>query len=203
MNDDYRNDLSQTLEFLRHQLSRAIVDVRHELHQVYLVTIGTAYPEVRTVILRSVDWEANSIAFHTDSRSKKFVELSQNVKTSFLGYSHKKKYQIRFRGRTILNYNNEVAKESWQRLSVASRRCYLVSSPGSSLEEAGSGLNQETSSADLQLQSTEIGFNHFAVVTFVIEEIEWLLLARDGHRRALYKFGEGQKKPIDQTWLCP
>ena len=47
------------------------------------------------------------------------------------------------------------------------------------------------------------GFEHFVRLTLVVQEIECLLLARQGHRRALFKFNVGQKNPENQTWLCP
>lgn len=203
MDNEYQNDLCKTLIFLRHQLSRAAIDTRHELHQVYLATLGAEYPEVRTVILRAVDWDKNSLFFHTDFRSKKYSELSRNLKAGLLGYSHKKRFQIRLRGRIILNHNNEAAKQNWQRLSISSRRCYLATSPGTFLQKAGNGLSAPHNSPDLQIQSTEAGFDNFASVTLVIHEIEWLLLARQEHRRALFNFNENQKNPKDQAWLCP
>ena len=203
MVDEYKDNLNKTLNFLKQQLSRAAVDSRHELHHVYLTTVGAEYPEVRTVILRAVDWEKNSLSFHTDLRSKKYSELFQNSRASVLGYSHKKKFQIRLRGQIILNHKNEAAKKSWQRLNVSSRRCYLAASPGAYLPEAGNGLSELHNSVDLKIPATETGFDHFVSVTLIIQEIEWLLLDRQGHRRALFKFNEGQESPEDQTWLCP
>ncbi|MBC7540488.1 MAG: hypothetical protein H7281_16810 [Bacteriovorax sp.] len=71
------------------------------------------------------------------------------------------------------------------------------------MDEVGNGLSEIYSSPNLQLPSTEAGFEHFVSVTFVIHEIEWLLLDRQGHRRSLSKFNEDQKNPEIQTWLYP
>ena len=68
MNNEFQDDLSETLDFLRHQLSRAAADSRHELHQIYVATKGAEYPEVRTVILRAVDWDKNLLFFHTSRK---------------------------------------------------------------------------------------------------------------------------------------
>lgn len=200
---EFQNDLNKTLSYLQQQLTRATVDSKHELRQVYLATTGDAFPEVRTVILRSVNWKENAVVFHTDFRSKKYSELLAKPQASLLGYSRQKNYQIRLRGRVILNHKNEASKKCWQRLSISSRRSYLVHSPGSALSDAGDGLSSLYKAADLQLPSTEIGFDHFVSATFVIFEIEWLLLDREGHRRAIFKFNEGEATPKDQIWICP
>ena len=57
---EFQNDLNRTLDYIQQEMSRAAVDSKHELHQVYLATTGDKYPEVRTVILRSVNWAENS-----------------------------------------------------------------------------------------------------------------------------------------------
>ncbi len=203
MNNKFHNDLTETLDFLRQQVSRAAVDSRHDLHQVYLATRGDEYPEVRTVILRSVNWSDTTLVFHTDRRSKKYVDLSQDSRATLLGYSHSKRYQVRLRGSVILNHKNDVAAKGWQRLSAKSRRTYLAFSPGTIMQEAGNGLSDLHNMPDLQIESTEVGFENFVSASLLVNEIEWLLLSPQGHRRALFQFNENRKSPNNQSWLCP
>jgi hypothetical protein len=203
MNFEFQDSLDETYLFIKQQLTRAAVDVKHELRRIFIVTQGQLYPEVRTVVLRAVNWNNNEIVFHTDLRSNKYSELIMNHKISLMGYNHQKSYQIRVRGRAALHYKDDIAEQNWRKLGVSSRRVYLALNPGGVLSQAGNGLSADHNSPDLQLKSTESGFDNFVCVTVAIHELEWLLLARQGHRRALYKFIEGHTSPSESHWLCP
>ncbi len=92
----FQNDLILTLEFIQQQVSRAAKDPKHELHHVSVATIGARYPEVRTVVLRAVDWASNSLFFHSDVRSQKYLDLTRNSQASILGYHRKKSTKLDF-----------------------------------------------------------------------------------------------------------
>ena len=53
----------------------------------------------------------------------------------------------------------------------------------------------------------EAAFAHFAVIDVAVFSLEWLLLAREGHRRARFTFGgAGRGAGGDAgtaTWLVP
>jgi pyridoxamine 5'-phosphate oxidase len=201
MHDSFLNDLAQTLAYLRGECSRAVVDRKHELHHLGVITRGLNFPEARTVVLRSIDWEQNSLFFQTDVRSAKFRELKFDSKISLLGYSRRRKYQIRFRGTAFLHHRDAVAVASWRKLGVSSRRTYLAQNPGAPMAQAGSGIPAEFQSPDLALEATEPGFKNFVSVRVAIEEMDWLLLSPEGHRRALFQFPENS--PVAMNWLCP
>lgn len=203
MKYEFQDNLHDTYLFIKQQFTRAAVDVKHDLHRIYIATQGNVYPEVRTVILRSVNWDKNQLIFYTDIRSKKYSELSDNNKISLMGYNHQKSYQIRIRGNVSLHHMDEIAEQNWCKQAASSRRVYLASNPGSILNQPSNGLSEFHNSQDLQLHSTENGFNNFVSVTTNVHELEWLLLARQGHRRALYKFNEGLTAPSESHWLCP
>jgi pyridoxine/pyridoxamine 5'-phosphate oxidase len=203
MNYEFQDNLDETFLYIKQQLARAAVDVKHDLRRIYIATFGSPYPEVRTVVLRAVSWDKNEVTFHTDLRSKKYSELLANHKMSLMGYNHQKSYQIRVRGEATLHHKDEIAEQNWRKLGVSSRRVYLATNPGDVLNQAGNGLSDLHNSQELQLSATESGFDNFVCVTIAIRELEWLLLARNGHRRALYKFVQGQAAPCDSQWICP
>lgn len=203
MDYDFKDNLQDTYLYIKQQLTRAAVDVKHDLHQIYIATVGNHYPEVRTVILRAVNWDKNQLVFYTDVRSKKYTELLANNKISLMGYNHQKSYQIRIRGNAFLHHADEIAEQNWRKQGVSSRRVYLASNPGEVLSHPSNGLSDFHNLQDLQLDSTETGFNNFVCVIVDIHELDWLLIARQGHRRALYKFSEGQTAPSESYWLCP
>lgn len=199
---EYYNDLEKTLNFIRNECEVAIYDRKHELHQLYLATQGTNFPEVRTVIFRNQDLLSGKIIFHTDKRSNKIKEILSNPKASLMGYNHQNKYQIRFRGTVQLHINNEISKSSWQKVGVSSRRCYLTqNAPGSLFENPTSGLSEDLESKAPNFEQSEIGFDNFVVCHFMIQEIEWLYLNAHGHRRALFQFRPDLS--MKSTWLQP
>jgi hypothetical protein len=50
-----------------------------------------------------------------------------------------------------------------------------------------SGLPEELESRLPSKEESELGFSHFALIEFEIQELEWLKLSSTGHRRALFK----------------
>ena len=50
------------------------------------------------------------------------------------------------------------------------------------------------------IKDTEIGFNNFCVIDSKINEMEWLYLASQGHRRALIKMDDNK---YSTEWLTP
>ena len=99
---DFYDDLEKTYEEIWKLLIIGKAKAKSEFHQGYLATYNNEFPSIRTVVLRHVDKEKNSISFHTDFRSKKITELNNNNNVSMMFYDHGKKIQIKVSGKLKL-----------------------------------------------------------------------------------------------------
>jgi len=87
----------------------------------------------------------------------------------------------------IINHNNDVTKQSWEKTQHISRKCYLVDNgPGTISDEPTSGLKPELDNFDYTKEESEEGYKNFTVIQCKIKSIEWLYLAAKGHRRARF-----------------
>ena len=153
----------------------------------------------RIVVLRKSDQSNNIIQFHSDIRSNKIDILKKNPKASFLFYDKELKIQVRLKVEAIINHDNDVTKQSWEKTQHISRKCYLVDSgPGTISDEPTSGLKPELDNFDYTKEQSEAGYKNFTVIQCKIKSIEWLYLAAKGHRRARFDL-ENNK----DNWLVP
>ncbi len=155
--------------------------------------------ESRIVVLRKSDENNNIIQFHSDIRSDKIDILKKNPKASFLFYDKELKIQVRLKVEAIINHNNDVTKQSWEKTQHISRKCYLVDNgPGTISDEPTSGLKPELDNFDYTKEQSEQGYKNFTVIQCKIKSVEWLYLAAKGHRRARFDL-ENNK----DNWLVP
>tara|TARA_B110000027_G_C16094607_1_gene290171 strand:+ start:473 stop:1072 length:600 start_codon:yes stop_codon:yes gene_type:complete len=153
----------------------------------------------RIVVLRKSDQSNNLIQYHSDIRSNKINKLKKNKNASMLFYDKEEKIQVRLKVDCIVNYNNEITKESWLKTGHMSRKCYLVDNgPGTRSDTPTSGLKPELDNFEFTMEQSEEGYKNFTVVQCKVKSIEWLYLAAKGHRRA--KFNLETNK---DTWLVP
>ena len=153
----------------------------------------------RIVVLRKSDQLNNTLQFHSDIRSEKIEKLKKNPKAAMLFYDKDEKIQVRLKIECVVNYNNEISKESWSKTQHISRKCYLVDNgPGTESDVPTSGLKPELDNFDYTKEQSEEGYKNFTVIQCKIKSIEWLYLAAKGHRRA--KFNLENNK---DSWLVP
>jgi len=196
------NDIDYIYESIWNLLEIGKKDRNSEFHQAYLATHSDNHPSIRTVVLRKIDSIDKIISFHTDFRSTKIKEISENNKISILFYDHNKKIQIKCSGIGIINNQNDNADLAWQRTQSFSKKCYIVDkAPGSISDNPTSGYKKEH---EIELPDEEIlnsGYENFTLVNMEISEVEWLYLHRHGHRRA--KFIINNKDIVKKVWLTP
>ena len=155
--------------------------------------------ESRIVVLRKSDENNNIVQFHSDIRSDKIEILKKNPKASFLFYDKELKIQVRLKVEAIINHNNDITKQSWEKTQHISRKCYLVDNgPGTISDEPTSGLKPELDNFDYTKEESEEGYKNFTVIQCKIKSIEWLYLAAKGHRRARFDLENGR-----ENWLIP
>ena len=153
----------------------------------------------RIVVLRKADQQNNLVQFHSDIRSDKIELLKNNPNAALLFYDKDEKIQVRLKVNCIINYKNDITKNSWEKTQHISRKCYLVNNgPGTESDIPTSGLKPELDNFEYTKEQSEEGYKNFTVIQCKIKSIEWLYLAAKGHRRA--KFNLESNK---DTWLVP
>ncbi|MEI7969117.1 MAG: pyridoxamine 5'-phosphate oxidase family protein [Betaproteobacteria bacterium] len=170
------------------ELHRASRDRHHEWRTPVLATVGIdGLPQARTVVLREVDSAGGSLRVYTDRRSPKVVELGQTPAATLVFWSTRRNWQLRVRCLGTVDTSGPVAEATWARVKDApSARDYLhPAAPGQALAAAP---EPGASSADHH--------HHLAVITLEVLEMDWLELARTGHRRA-------RVTAAGVSWLVP
>ena len=153
----------------------------------------------RIVVLRKSDQKNNLVQFHSDIRSDKIELLKNNPNAALLFYDKDEKIQVRLKVNCVINYKNDITKNSWEKTQHISRKCYLVDNgPGTKSDVPTSGLKPELDNFEYTKEQSEKGYKNFTVIQCKIKSIEWLYLAAKGHRRA--KFDLENNK---DTWLVP
>jgi 3-hydroxyisobutyrate dehydrogenase len=181
------------------RLVNGAVKSRDAFHTPCVATQCNGDINLRTVVLRKALPEIKELRFHTDTRSKKWKELTLNPSISALFYDAADRIQIRVKGRAVLQFNNDITAAAWQKTSLSSRRCYLTNfDPSSFTDNPTSGLSEHIEQENFTLVESEIGFNHFGIVSIQVQNIDWLWLHHAGHRRAYFDYETGSF-----SWMIP
>jgi 3-hydroxyisobutyrate dehydrogenase len=193
----FYDSLPLTLDFIHSELSNAVKNRRHPLHQLYLATVQGVCPELRTIVLRQASLPRALMRFHTDFRSDKIQEINKNSQVSLLGYHPSQKYQLRFKGTVGVHNRDVLCEEIWGGLSASSKRCYCIDpGPGSLLQNPGSGLPAELEGFAPNQQQWEKAFQNFAIGIVRFDVLDWVFLHAQGSRRAQFTWKskkEGQE----------
>jgi 3-hydroxyisobutyrate dehydrogenase len=181
------------------RLVNGAVKSRDPLHIPCVATHSGNDISLRTVVLRKAIHESRELRFHTDTRSKKWQELTLNPTISALFYDAADRIQIRVKGRAELHFNNDLTTNAWQKTSLSSRRCYLTNfDPSSFTQNPTSGLPKHIEQENFTLEESEIGFQNFGIVSIQVQNIDWLWLHHAGHRRAYFDYVNGSF-----SWMIP
>ena len=157
------------------ELQRAVNDRHHEWRTPVLATVGTdGLPEARTVVLRQAQASSASIVFYTDSRSPKVAELMATPHASLVFWSKRLSWQLRVRAHVLVRTSGPEVDEVWKRMcqSPAAGDYLAATAPGAALPAASA----PPVPAGLQ--------HHLTIVNMQVLAMDWLELARTGHRRA-------------------
>lgn len=158
------------------ELQRAVNDRHHEWRTPVLATVGTdGLPEARTVVLRQAQASSASIVFYTDSRSPKVAELQATPHASLVFWSKRLSWQLRVRAQVSVQTSGPEVAATWERVrqSPAAGDYLAAVAPGAALPDASA----PPVPAGVQ--------HHLGIVTAQVLAMDWLELARTGHRRAV------------------
>lgn len=166
------------------QLQRAVHDKFHEWRAPVLATVDAdGLPQVRTVILRQVDIASHQLTFFTDSRAPKVSQLLAQPKASLLFWSKRLSWQLRVQAQVTVLLEGPRLESVWDNLAQSPTAPDYLSLPA-----PGTVLQSSQAAPD--------SVPHIAILVAEVQEIDWLELARSGHRRAQLRGHEAQ-------WLVP
>jgi pyridoxamine 5'-phosphate oxidase len=192
------DDLSAIAADLWARLGRGKADRKSPFHTP---VVGTADGDLRVMVLRHVDMASGSLRFHTDARSPKATAIGTNARVHILFYDPGAKLQLRCSGMGAIEASGPVADAAWSASPATSRRCYLAPvAPSTPAAAATSGLPADYEGRFPTLVESEAGRINFAALVVTLDRIDWLYLAHDGHRRALFTRADGQWAA---GWLNP
>jgi pyridoxamine 5'-phosphate oxidase len=191
--NDVQGSLAQAWLFW----SRAVEDRHSPFHTPTIANVGVdGFPRLRTMVLREADPVARLIRFHTDVRSQKAEDIKLNPRVAVMGYDAKAKVQIRLEGRASVHHHDEISHQAWTHSKTMSQVCYGVSPASGSLIEAGNAYSLPNTPELLSVSEA-----NFCVVRIHINTLEWLYLAREGHRRLRCTYDECGH--VQSDWLVP
>ena len=198
-NDYTQYNLSELDQDCWDRLLTGAIKSRTPFHTPSIATLHQGDVSLRTVVLRKTLPTERELRFHTDIRSPKWQELSQNPSISALFYDAVDRIQLRVKGKAVLHQTNEITAEAWQKTSLSSRKCYLtLFSPSSFTEQSTSGLTDDIEHENYTLAESESGYSNFGIVSIHVLSIDWLWLNHAGHRRAYFDYEQGVN-----SWMIP
>ena len=165
------------------ELARAVQDRHHEWRTPVLATAqmgGT--PNARMVVLRQVDADLARLIIYTDSRSDKVSELANRSEAMLVFWSKRLSWQLRVRISATVHVTGPLVDAAWERVrQTAAAGDYLSAAAPSSTLPAAPAIKDGTQPTN---PSNPTSQHHLAIIEAQVQEIDWLELARNGHRRA-------------------
>ncbi len=144
------------------------------------------------MVLRGFDPAMRRLVIHTDRRAAKVAEIGADPRVALHVWDDGGQVQVRLDGTAALQ-PEDVARSEWDRLHAGSRETYRVRpTPGTKLADPAV--------ADTDRVAEDAAFANFAVIAVNVDGMEWLHLARDGHRRAAFIWTADD---MQAEWLVP
>jgi pyridoxamine 5'-phosphate oxidase len=196
------NDLTAVETTIEILLSQAVRDAGHAMRKPFLATLGVnGRPKTRIVILRSLDWGARSLRFHTDVRSAKVAEISTCPDVSLAFYDPGQEIQVQLSAVAQAHTNDEFAEKAWASATDASLRAYLGDAlSGAPSQTPISGLPKDVEGIIPPHDRIVEGRKNFAAIEVRFHQIDWLFLSSAGNRRARFEIDGNEWAG---TWLVP
>ena len=165
------------------ELQRATQDRHSEWRTPVLATVGQqGMPDARTVVLRHADVKLSRLHIYTDSRSPKVAALADQPGAMLVFWSKRLSWQLRVRVQISVQTAGPQVDAVWDRVrQSAAAGDYL------SAAVPGDALPDDVLPDEQALPGNSAPAHHLAILVAQVQEMDWLELARSGHRRALLK----------------
>lgn len=177
-------DLSTSPQDIRHriwqELVRATADRHHAWRTPVLATVDVqGLPRARTVVLRAADAHAGQLVFYTDGRSTKAQALAVRPDAMVVFWSKRLNWQLRVQARVSVLTSGSEVDTVWERVRrSAAAGDYLSPRAPGSLLPTGSLPVADAPTAPVPAH------HHLVVLQAQVDNIDWLELGPEGHRRA-------------------
>jgi hypothetical protein len=203
-NPAYYNDLKLSRAEALRLLETGATNRHSPAHTAVVATLGTdGAPSQRVMILRHVDMQGRKLRFHTDSRSSKVASLDRGSAASVLVYDPDTKIQLRLSGQAWIETDSAEVDAAWEASTLLARRCYMAGAgPGDVSLRPTSGLPEWIEGKQPEGEQIAPARPNFALLLFEFDRLEWLYLANQGHRRALWHWDEAHET-WQGSWLIP
>ena len=192
---EHYETLEETLEASIKVLENAGENRRNLFHTPVLSTISDSKINSRVIVLRAFDPEKRTLRIHTDSRSRKIKDVSENSDATLLGYDPGLKIQLKLHGSIDTHYQDNIADLAWRDSQEMSKVCYSISeSPGKEIDDPG---KYDVDSENINIDE---GYKNFAVINFHFNSLEFLYLRSSGHRRSIHVW---ETEELRSNWMVP
>lgn len=167
-------------------LACAVQEPRHLWRTPCLLTSHQQAPEGRVVVLRHADTALRTLAFYTDARSPKVRQIRGQPHGMLVFWNPVRSWQLRVRCTLSVATTGSAVEQAWEQLrNSRTAGDYLGErAPGEKL--ACLPLTSES----VPLPTASPAPHHLAIISAQVQSLDWLELARTGHRRAAFS-GEG------------
>ncbi|MBY4766123.1 pyridoxamine 5'-phosphate oxidase family protein [Burkholderia ambifaria] len=198
MSDPASESLTQTYDRLWSCLESGVGTQRSPFTMVQAATLGLdGAPKVRTIVLRQVSRADRLLAFHTDARSEKVAELRRDPRIAVVVNDLDALVQIRAEGVASICDDEAQRRAIWQSSRPHTLLLYRAPlRPGTSIESPEEA-HVTPSPGDA---TTDDGYRNFCLVHVTVTRLDWLELARAGHRRAIFDLNDDG---YEGRWIAP
>ena len=160
------------------ELQRAANDQHHEGRTPVLATVGAdGLPKARTVVLRQAHSKLGQLRIYTNSCSPKVADMTATPGVMLTFWSNRLGWQLRLQATTEVQQTGAEVDDNWARVSQSPAAGDYLSAHTPSDLVHGPGVAE---AADAGVAPA----HHLAIITANVQSIDWLELARSGHRRA-------------------
>ena len=192
--EEYKT-LEETLDASFKVLENAIENRRSLFHTPVLSTFSDSKINCRVIVLRAFDPEKRILRIHSDSRSRKIKDVSENSDATLLGYDPGLKIQLKLHGSIDTHYQDNIADLAWKDSQEMSKVCYSISeSPGKEIDDPG---KYDVDSENINIDE---GYKNFAIINFHFNSLEFLYLRSSGHRRSIHVW---ETEELRSNWMVP
>ncbi|UEP30061.1 MULTISPECIES: pyridoxamine 5'-phosphate oxidase family protein [unclassified Burkholderia] len=198
MSDPASESLPQTYDRLWSCLESGVGTQRSPFTMVQAATLGLdGAPKVRTIVLRQVSRADRLLAFHTDARSEKVAELRRDPRIAVVANDLDGLVQIRAEGVASICDDEVQRRAIWQSSRPHTLLLYRAPlRPGTPIESPEEAhITPSPGEAPI-----DDGYRNFCLVHVTVTRIDWLELARGGHRRAVFDVNDDG---YAGRWIAP
>ncbi|WP_269505107.1 pyridoxamine 5'-phosphate oxidase family protein [Burkholderia sp. IMCC1007] len=200
MSDIASESLAQTYDRLWACLESGVSVQRSPFTMLQAATLGLdGAPKVRTIVLRQVCRADRLLSFHTDVRSAKVEELRRDPRIAIVANDLDALVQIRAEGVASICDDDAQRRAIWQSSRPHTLLLYRAplrpGTPIESPEEAYIEANESPATAP-----DHDGYQNFCLIRVTVMRIDWLELARTGHRRAVFDLNDDG---YEGGWVAP